>query len=79
MTGLIISDMAVIKLTIDKEGNPILEFTCYPNRKDLDEKMLNVFAEKAIKNGLTISSPSGGAETGNPEASYTNYIIHITE
>ena len=63
-----------IQLSIDRLGNPILEIQHLDKSQNLDQKLLGVFIERAMQNGIVIENTN--ALLSDTE-SYVNYIIKV--
>lgn len=43
-----------LKLTIDLQGNPIIEIQHHPDNKSIDQKLMKVFIERSKMAGMEI-------------------------
>lgn len=63
-----------IELTIDKEGDPVFKLRHLDRCSTLEEKLLGIFLERAMKNGIVINSIGGMVEAGT-DNSHEDYKI----
>lgn len=56
---------AEFTLTVDtKTGEPFIQFKHHDKSNAIEQKLLKVFVDKALKNGLKICNPGGYLEAG---------------
>lgn len=66
-----------LKLNIDDNGKPLMEFRHYYNSNtELPDKLLNMFLEEANKKGIILEKGTTvEGKDGKPQESYTVYYI----
>ena len=69
---------ATFELSVNKDGNPVIKFSHHDKDSSLDQKMLNVFINKAFKNGIRINKVGGYCEIGS-SVSFDKYEIVVND
>jgi|GEM_PF-3647609 len=65
---------AEFTLTVDSEGNPMIEFKHHDKSNELEQKLLGIFVESAQTTGIELKHTRGHIEMGT-DNSWEGYVI----